>query len=632
MFETNPVNLTDLLTNAENGRIQLPDFQRGWVWDDDRIKGLLSSISRGFPIGAFLTIETGGDLRFKARPIQGVDDVQPSNAEVLLLDGQQRLTSLYQALRYEGPVKTLDSRKKEVQHWYYIDMLVAMNGDADRDDAIISIPSDKKETTNIGRELVRDLSTQELEYQHHLMPTEQLLDTRTDWTQFYIDYWNKDGSHPKGDPRDFVNCFIKLVKEAFNRYRVPVIRLDKGNTREAVCTVFEKVNQGGVPLGTFELVTASFAADSDAFSLREEWGKSRDRLRAHYSVLQNIEGDQFLQAIALLASQDNHRQAEASGNPIRPISCKREAILALDVNDYNRWADEVEAGFEDAARFLSDQFIFTKENVPYNAQLVPLAALCVELKGELEEDNTRTKLERWFWSGIFGERYNSGTETQSANDLVAVADWVRGGPLPAMINEASFVPERLLSLKTRASAAYKGIYALQMKMGATDWRKGEQLSLSILQNDGIDIHHIFPTRWCQRTTPPIRSELSNIVINKTPIDAKTNRTIGGKPPSEYLRLLRQEISEDDLNNVLRSHWIDPIALADNDFAEFFVERGASLLRLIGDAMGKQLPSGRDVFTEALSNSGFKVDFVDDEVEYDPTGGEAFDDDFVAVAD
>ena len=631
MFETNPVNLTDLLTNVSSGKIQLPDFQRGWVWDDDRIKGLLSSISRGFPIGAFLTIEAGGDLRFRARPIEGADGVLPNDAEALLLDGQQRLTSLYQALRYEGPVKTIDSRKKQVQHWYYVDMLAAMNPEVDRDDAIISIPADKKETPNIGREPARDLSTQELEYQHHMMPTEQLLDTRTDWTQFYIDYWNKNGSHPEGAPREFVNRFIALFKEAFTRYRVPVIRLDKDNTREAVCTVFQKVNQGGVLLGTFELITASFAG-SDDFSLRDDWDTRQKRLRAHYSVLQNIEGDHFLQAIALLASQDNHRQARKKGSPIKPISCKKEAILALEVADYQRWADEAEAGFEEAARFLSEQFVFTKENVPYNAQLVPLAALCVELKGELEADNTRTKLERWFWSGIFGERYNSGTETQSANDLVSVADWIRGGPLPSMINEASFVPERLLSLKTRASAAYKGLYALQMKGGATDWRKGEQLSLSILKEDGIDIHHIFPTRWCQQATPPILSELSNLVINKTPIDAKTNRTIGGKAPSGYLRILRQDISEDDLNDVLRSHSINPVALANNDFAEFFVERGEALLQLIGNAMGKQLPSGKEVFAEALSNSGFNVEFVDDEVEYDPTGGEAFDDDFIAVAD
>ena len=72
MFQANPESLTNLLTNVESGRVQLPDFQRGWVWDDDRIKGLLSSISRGFPIGAFLTIEAGGSLGFRARPIEGL--------------------------------------------------------------------------------------------------------------------------------------------------------------------------------------------------------------------------------------------------------------------------------------------------------------------------------------------------------------------------------------------------------------------------------------------------------------------------------------------------------------------------------------------------------------------------------
>ena len=63
MFGSGPVLLTQLLSDVENGGIQLPDFQRGWVWDDDRIKDLLTSILRGFPIGAVMTLEAGGRSR-----------------------------------------------------------------------------------------------------------------------------------------------------------------------------------------------------------------------------------------------------------------------------------------------------------------------------------------------------------------------------------------------------------------------------------------------------------------------------------------------------------------------------------------------------------------------------------------
>ena len=95
MFQTNPVLLNNLLNQVENGDIQLPDFQRGWVWDDDRIKGLLTSICRGFPIGAVMTLSAGGEIRLKARPIEGVDEGAAASPSTFLLDGQQRLTSLY---------------------------------------------------------------------------------------------------------------------------------------------------------------------------------------------------------------------------------------------------------------------------------------------------------------------------------------------------------------------------------------------------------------------------------------------------------------------------------------------------------------------------------------------------------
>ena len=120
------------------------------------------------------------------------------------------------------------------------------------------------------------------------------------------------------------------------------------------------------------------------------------------------------------------------------------------------WADRVEEGFRDAAKFLRGQFVFTSYNVPYNTQLVPLAALYVELGNELAPANAQEKLSRWFWCGIFSESYGGGVETQFARDLEQVANHIRGGAEPELVAEANFVPERLLSLRTRNSSAYKG--------------------------------------------------------------------------------------------------------------------------------------------------------------------------------
>ena len=70
-FQTNPNSLQEFLRACHAGKIQLPDFQRSWVWDEDRIKSLIASISRAFPVGALMTLKTGGPVNFKPRPIEG---------------------------------------------------------------------------------------------------------------------------------------------------------------------------------------------------------------------------------------------------------------------------------------------------------------------------------------------------------------------------------------------------------------------------------------------------------------------------------------------------------------------------------------------------------------------------------
>ena len=84
MFKTFPISLKSLLDDASSGKIQLPDFQRGWVWDDDRIRGLLASISRGFPVGAIMTLQAGGEIRLRSRMIEGAEDSPQNTPDAFL--------------------------------------------------------------------------------------------------------------------------------------------------------------------------------------------------------------------------------------------------------------------------------------------------------------------------------------------------------------------------------------------------------------------------------------------------------------------------------------------------------------------------------------------------------------------
>ena len=267
---------------------------------------------------------------------------------------------------------------------------------------------------------------------------------------------------------------------------------------------------------------------------------------------------------------------------------------------------------------------------------MPLAAIYADQGSELETANTQKLLQRWFWSGIFGEIYGGTVETQYTRDLEQVTEWTRGGVAPIMINEANFIPERLLSLRTRNSAAYKGLYALQMKSGAKDWRTDNPLVFDTWNQVNIDIHHIFPKRWCEKdANPPIPPRLYNSVINKTPIDAKTNKMIGGNAPSRYLpRLEREAISPDTLNQVLKSHWLTPDLLYADKFPDCFIARGEEMLKLIGEAMGRPMPDGREVFLNALQDAGYTDDFDDevDVIEFDPIGERAYENEVDIAAD
>src|SRR6266404_5006144 len=157
-FQTNPFDLHKLLDECHRGVLQLPDFQRSWVWDEDRIKSLIASVSRAFPVGALMTLGTGGPVNFKPRPVEGAPaEARQVSPQSLLLDGQQRMTSLYQVTLRGKVVETVTPKNKKVKRWFYIDIRKCLD-DAEREEAIMGVPEDRVIRTDFGREVVLDVS------------------------------------------------------------------------------------------------------------------------------------------------------------------------------------------------------------------------------------------------------------------------------------------------------------------------------------------------------------------------------------------------------------------------------------------------------------------------------------------
>lgn len=597
-FDSTKLQLPKILTDIVAGKIQLPDFQRGWVWDDSHIQSLLVSIGRSFPVGAVMLLETGGEVKFQVRPIENVTLPQPfPEAAQLILDGQQRLTTLTQVLALDEPVKTRTDKGKAIKRHYYFHIPTALEGPERLEDALLSVDESRQVKSNFGRQIDLDLSSRELECQQLYFPCNRILN----WSE-----WLQDLNRFNGQELGQFLAFQDQVLNVFSTYEVPVIELRKETSKEAVCLVFEKVNTGGVKLSVFELITASYAADG--YNLRDDWYgsrirsvESRQKNLAKEPLLTQVESTDFLQAITLLHTLEKRRIDLASGKQgkqVTPVSAKRSSVLELPLSAYRQWADKVEGGFQLAAKFLKKQSFYAVRELPYRTQVVPLAAVMTELQERWLEPRIYDKLAQWFWCGILGELYGGAVETRIANDLEELLLWITDGTqVPRTVGDASFQPERLDRLTTRLSAAYKGINVLVLREGAQDFFWKASIKELDAQEIALDIHHIFPRAWCESKNIPKRRY--DTIVNKTPISYKANRMIGGSAPSAYLQKLQDhtqvQLDSAEMDKILASHCIPPNQLRKDDFDSFYDERKQALLKLISTAMGKQ------VLNEGLEN-------------------------------
>jgi hypothetical protein len=588
-FDSTRTELSKLLDEIIVGKIQLPEFQRPWVWDDERIRSLLVSVARSFPIGAVMLLETGSkDIKFQPRPVTSVNLPAGTPAERLILDGQQRLTALTQVLKLTGPVLTADDKGREIRQYYYIDIEKAVTGPAALEQAIFAVREDRTVRTNFGRDIVLDLRAPEKEYDAFCFPCSRILKS---------DAWGFGCFRAHPERIALYMQFSEQVLDTFKQYLVPVIEMKKDTPREAVCLVFEKVNTGGVQLKPFDLVTAMYA--SETYNLREDWfgdrdNKGRQAQIATRALLKETDGTEFLQGISLLYSYERRQEdigAGKTGKEVTGVTAKREHILATPLDAYKKWADRLTKGFLEADHFLRHLGFYHPKFLPYRAQVIPLAAVLTHIGDRWLEPQIQEKLTQWYWCGVFGELYGSASETRIALDFQELMKWIANADafLPSTIAAAGFQPSRLETMRSRTSAAYRGLYVLLQREGAEDffW-KARIVDLDHNQKR-LDIHHIFPRKWCEAHGVPPR--IYDSIINKTAISYKANRTIGGSAPSAYLEQLENHkavrLAPKQMDAILRTHCIDPALLRSDDFDGFFRDRKATLLALVERAMGKQ---------------------------------------------
>ena len=584
-----------------------------------------------------LKIRQDAGALFAFRPIEGASQTAAgAQPEQLLLDGQQRMTSLYQSCRRQRVVTTITAKKRVVKRWFYIDMRKALQLAGDREAAIFGVPEDRRLKENFDKDVTLDLSAPELEYEQLMYPLNRAFDWDT-WQDEFTDYWQAKGQIDVMRP--LFRKFKDEVLKNFAEYHVPVISLSADTPHEAVCLVFEKVNTGGKALDAFELLTAVYAAQGH--KLRDDWlgNATTPGIQKHLAqfgraaeqivgVLSKVAATDFLQVIALLHARERRLKAMAdptkSENDWPAVRASRQSLLDLPLSAYLQYRGAAKAGLERCAKFLRQQQVHKVVDIPYPSQLVPLAAIFAAVGKDVEHASHLEKIARWYWCGVFGELYGSAAESRFARDIMEVPTWLEVGPEPGTVKEGVLRSDRLRTMRTRQSAAYKGIHALLMREGAQDFRTGQSFDQTVFFDEGVDIHHIFPKDWC--VGKGIKPAIYDTVINKTPLSYQTNRIIGGVAPSEYIGKLQTgqpaagkrpavpPIGEAELNGYLGTHRIDPKLLRADDFEGFMASREKSLLQLISNVTGNapQVPpvtgedEGEELSAEIAHDSGLEA--------------------------
>jgi hypothetical protein len=277
-------NLKDIFNELERGNIKIPRFQRGYVWERSKIAKLLNSIYKQYPIGSFFVWMASLDYKNFCREITELNlPIQPeSNKYSFILDGQQRITSLYVALKG----KTLNGT----------------------DFSAICFNLEKKE-----------FQIPRLKNEKHNIPAWKLFHT-TAYGDVFAEYMSID--------RDKANTW-RECQEVFSNYPISLIKtLDMD--LEQVVTIFERINQGGKRLSLFDLVHAS--SWSPDFDLREKIKKFNDEHNVKY--FGGLENEVFIQSLALNAFDDclNRHQLNLTADICNNLWSKTIECLRLSID------------------------------------------------------------------------------------------------------------------------------------------------------------------------------------------------------------------------------------------------------------------------------------------------------------
>lgn len=550
-----------ILDSIDQGAMALPEFQRGYVWNRNQVRGLVDSMYRGHPVGSLLTWQT----RTENAEARGDARLQPGTVQ-LLLDGQQRITSLYGLIRGTPP-PFFDGNERA-----FTDLRFHLNDEAFefwqpvkmRDDPLwIDVTEVLRDGTGaIFQRLFADAGGDP---------------DRAEQLQTWIQRVNRIGEIKE---RDFQ---IELVTGA-----------DK--TVDVVVDIFNRVNSGGTKLSKGDLALAKVCA---------EWPQARDELRGRLAAWREKGYDFKLEWLLRV---------------VNAVVTGRAVFSALADVD----ADRIRQGLEDAERAIntllnaiSSRLGLDHSRVLPGIYAFPVMARYLADRNFRFADHTeRDRLLYWYLHASIRGRFSGSTETVLAQDLLAVTNGAPAEATDRLLTtlrqwrggELRVIPEDFQQWSV-AARFYPVLYMLTRVEGARDWGTGDLLSHHALGwQTNLEIHHIFPKSVLYEAGYA-RSEV-NALANFTFLTGETNREISNRHPLEYVPEY-----ESRQPGAVASHWmpVERELLAIDNYRAFLERRRALLTNAANGFFdelfkGEQLPSSDEVDeSEWISQSPMAIE-------------------------
>lgn len=525
------LSIRELISAVGAGQIRIPAFQRGFVWDSERVAYLMDSIYKGYPFGALMFWRTKEQLKFDRQlgPFKLPEPKEDYPVDYVL-DGQQRVTSIF------GVFQT-DHEFENTEGIDWMDIYFDLSADeAAQDNQFLAL---RPEEVAEGRHF----------------PLRTLFDT--------VAYRAATESLPKD-----VISRIDDLQARFKETKIPV-QITKTEEKETVAIIFERVNRQGVELDTLQLLSAW--TWSEDFQLADQFDELGEQLAPFGFQGVGSDTDLLLRCCSAILTGD----------------ASPSALMRLNGADVRGNFDQIRNGIVYAVDYLRNQFLAQRlDNLPFVTQLVPLSVFFA-VSGDKEAaytDAQREEINKWFWRSSFTRRYSSGVLRNLKSDIEQMAALRDGldsklGDFPVSVSEDFFLQNifRISNVNT------KTFLLLLATQRPKSFISGQNVNLSetLKAANRSEFHHMMPRSFLDKSMQADHRGES-ILANFCFLSRADNRKLGGKPPSEY----REKMPAD--NQVVREILMAAVAdeLLFRDDYEAFVTDRARKLKEIAESLCK----------------------------------------------